>query len=247
MTLLDSLVSYWKLDEASGDAVDAHGSNTLTDTNTVTSAAGIIGNGRDFEVGNSEYFTIASNASLQTGDIDFTWAAWVKLESIPATHMGIMSQDGDAQRGPILFHRTTFNRFTFNVRRAGADVICMADNLGAPSAGVWYHVVGWHDAAADQTGIAINAGTPNTTATGGALDAVVTADFRIGSRVLAASPAYMDGIIDEAGFWKRVLTSDERVKLYNGGRGLRYPFNAGQQLINGGLLRSPLVNGGLVA
>ncbi len=38
--LKTSLVSYWNLNEPSGNALDAHGSNDLTDTNTVTNAAG---------------------------------------------------------------------------------------------------------------------------------------------------------------------------------------------------------------
>src|SRR4029077_17083863 len=41
--LLINLVSYWKLDEASGNAIDSHGTNHLTDVNTVASAAGKIG------------------------------------------------------------------------------------------------------------------------------------------------------------------------------------------------------------
>ena len=61
---LTNLVSYWKLDEASGNALDAHGTNTLTDSNTVTSAAGKIGDSRHFTRTVPEYFTIADNASL---------------------------------------------------------------------------------------------------------------------------------------------------------------------------------------
>jgi len=38
--LTTSLISWWDLDETSGSRADSHGSNTLTDNNTVTSAAG---------------------------------------------------------------------------------------------------------------------------------------------------------------------------------------------------------------
>ena len=72
MALTDSLISYWKLDEASGNATDSHGTNTLTDTNTVTSVAGKINTARYFTNANTEFFTLADNASLSTGDIDFT-------------------------------------------------------------------------------------------------------------------------------------------------------------------------------
>ena len=45
MALTDNLVSYWKLDESSGNAADSVGSNTLTNTGTATYAAGKINNG----------------------------------------------------------------------------------------------------------------------------------------------------------------------------------------------------------
>ena len=81
MALTDNLISVWEMDEASGDAIDAHGSNDLTDTNTVAAAAGKINGARDFETGNSECFLLADNTDLSMGDIDFSITAWVQLES----------------------------------------------------------------------------------------------------------------------------------------------------------------------
>src|SRR5690348_11404000 len=70
--LTDSLVGYWKLDEASGSRADSAGANTLTDNNTVAGLAGLISNAGDFERDNSESLSIADNAALSMGDIDFT-------------------------------------------------------------------------------------------------------------------------------------------------------------------------------
>src|SRR3990167_7395409 len=75
------LISWWSLDEASGQRNDSHGSNHLTDNNTVLSAAGKVGNAADFEKSNSEFLSIADNPNLSTGDIDFTIAIWVKPET----------------------------------------------------------------------------------------------------------------------------------------------------------------------
>src|SRR5262245_58597574 len=88
MSLLDSLVSYWKLDEASGNALDAHGSNNLTEGGTggVGTATGKINGGRDFESADSDIFTLADNADLSTGEIDFSFSLWYKPESQSATH-----------------------------------------------------------------------------------------------------------------------------------------------------------------
>lgn len=40
MALTDNLISWWSLDEASGTRYDSHGTNHLTDNNTVSSEAG---------------------------------------------------------------------------------------------------------------------------------------------------------------------------------------------------------------
>ena len=37
-------------------------------------------------------------------------------------------------------------------------------------------------------------------------------------------PLVDDGLIDEVGLWRRVLTPAERTTLYNCGAGLTYPF-----------------------
>ena len=80
MSLLTDLVSYWKLDEASGDALDSHGTNNLTVNGSIGTAAGKIGSARDLESsGSDQYFSLADNASLSTGDIDFSVAGWVKF------------------------------------------------------------------------------------------------------------------------------------------------------------------------
>ena len=44
------LVSYWALDETSGTRYDSHGSNDLTDNNTVGYTTGVQGNAADFIV-----------------------------------------------------------------------------------------------------------------------------------------------------------------------------------------------------
>ena len=66
MALIDSLGGYWKMDEASGDALDSHGSNNLTDNDTVAASTdGKINGARDFEKGFSEYLKLLIYFSSQ--------------------------------------------------------------------------------------------------------------------------------------------------------------------------------------
>src|SRR3990170_7582249 len=80
-TLTTSLISYWKLEEVSGTRVDTFGANDLDDINTVEQAVGIKGDAAQFVRANSEALRHIDNADLSVGDIDFSIAFWVYLDS----------------------------------------------------------------------------------------------------------------------------------------------------------------------
>jgi len=234
VALTDNLVSYWKMDEASGNALDAHGSNTLTENGTggIASTTGKISNARDFEVADGDYFSLADNADLSTGDIDWTIAAWVQIESKGSGDDREIASKGDTDSFEYAFDFSfADDRFRLRVC-SGASfanlTTVLANNFGSPSTATWYHVVCWHDSVNNVIGISVNAGTANTTAySAGTFDS--TKQFRIGA-YNGFGGIYWDGLIDEFGFWKRVLTSGERTSLYNGGSGLAYPFTTSSKV-----------------
>lgn len=230
MAWTDNLVSYWKLDEASGDRADSHGSNTLTDNNTVTSATGVINSAADFESTNSETLSHTSNSDFQTGDIDFTWTCWVKLESKP-NHMGIISKYSDEY---TIWFESASDRFEFFVGTGALGAARVtANNFGAPSLGSWCFIVAWHDSVNNVVGIQVNNGTANTVSHSGGITA--NSNGFVMGNVNSSFP--YDGLIDEVGYWKRILTTQEKTDLYNGGAGLAYPFSGG----GGSVLPSPFV------
>jgi hypothetical protein len=227
-SLLTGLISYWNLNEASGtraDSVTASG-NDLTDNNTVTQAVGKIAGAAQFTALNSESLSRASNASLQTGDIDFTVAAWIYLDTL--ADMALVSKDmsGGGKREfdlEFLSAAGATNKFRMRLFRAVDSSIAVNDTTTISTA-TWYFVVGWHDATANTMNIQVNGGTAVSAATGGALQAASDAAWVIGAREFTAAPAYTNGRVDEVGFWKRVLTAGERTALYNSGNGVTYPF-----------------------
>lgn len=221
-SLLTSLISYWKLDESSTGVApvtrndSTASTNNLTDTNTTASAGGKISNAASFVLANSEKLGIASNASLQMGDIDFTIACWVNLTT-KATLQGIIAKDDNvgAGREYHLEYDNASDRFRFFVR-ANQVTDSM---LGSPSTGTWYFIVCWHDSTLNTVNIQIN----NGTRTAGAFvhDGVTgAAAFEMG----VFNALFLDGLIDEAAAWKRLLTTGEKDALYNGGAGRTYPF-----------------------
>lgn len=237
MSLATSLISFWKLDEASGNALDSWGTNELTETSgTIAAATGKIDGGRAFEAGDTEYFTIVDNADLSTGDIDFTFAAWIYLESISSFPLiaGKWSATTGDQEWIMYIDTGSSNRLVFGVLEASATV--MATTFGSLSTGVWYHVVCWHDSVNNQIGVSVN-GSANTASHSSGTHSGA-GNFYLGGYPVTSN--YHDGLIDEAVFWKRVLTSNERLQIYNGGTGI--PFARYFDSANAGGLYDSLIS-----
>lgn len=212
--LLTSLVSYWKLDEASGTRNDSHGANNLTDNNTVTSTTGKISNAAEFNSANAESLSHASNADLVCGDVDFTFTGWIYQAS--AANGYVIAKDDPASRDYGLRIASSVPIFEMG---GGAPTISSSVTM---STSTWYFIVVWHDATANTINIQVNDGSVDSAGDGGF--STGASEFRIGSRSYPSFEAYYTGLVDEVGFWKRILTTGEKTSLYNGGSGLTHPF-----------------------
>lgn len=216
-----NLISWWTLDEASGTRNDSHGTNHLTDNNTVGSAAGVYGNAGNFIYSNDEYLSIASNSSLQSGNVDWWAGCLVKLNTVTARSSLIISKDQPGAREYYLQYSVGSNRFAFGLFNTSNSLIAglIANTFGAGSINTWYPVQIWHNAATDTMGIRVR-DSEDTTSTGGAAVNASSATFRIGEWGHSATP--MDGLIDEAWFFKMAPSADQRAYMSNAGAGRRY-------------------------
>lgn len=215
--LTSSLVAYWPLNEASGNALDASGNGrTLTETSgTIGTAAGNNGNARDFESGDSEWFEAADNTwNSITGSM--TIAAWIKLESVGREHM--IASKWNINQQSYQFRVTSANRASFGAGSTGANQTNATDTVfGDLAADTWYFVVGRFDSGAGQVSISVNAGTPTTSSFAGPIwDG--TEAFRIGDFGNNDLSTF-DGLIQHVGLWSRALSDAEVTTLYNAGVG----------------------------
>lgn len=217
-------VAFWNLEEIAGASrFDPVGGNTLESSNTVGQALGKLGFAAQFNSASSRSLSIADNAALSMGDIDFTVSAWLYFDSLAADQYCVSKwrQTGNIREYAIRYSSSA-NRIQFVISNNGTTVVTRtASTLGVPSTATWYHVVAWHDAAGDTVNISVNGGTTDSSAhTTGVNDG--TAAFCLGKRDDAAD--FMDGRADAVGVWKRVLTASERAALYNSGNGLQWSW-----------------------
>jgi len=236
MSLNTDLISYWKLDESSGNRADSFASNTLTDNNTVGSATGKINLGADFERSASEYLSITDGSQagldLGAGGADFSLSLWVKIESNP-TQWFMTGADDRAliskytsvsnQRSFFLEYGYDGTNYVFasHVTNDGTTLVSNKVVCGNLTTGSFYHVAVTYDASASLFTWYLNGSLVGTTA-GVSSIFNSTAPFQLGA--LSQQGAYMDGILDEVGIWSRVLSADDITTLYNSGSGLAYPF-----------------------
>lgn len=228
--LLERLVEWWPLNEQSGTRRGVHAGLHLTDNNTVTGADGVGSLASQFTAANTEFLNRASSSQLQTGDIDFTLSAWVYLTNKTLNRCIVSKYNVTLNSATELEfytdHVASLDRFRFQLTsngQTGGTVTATANNFGAPALDTWYLLFFWHDAAANTISIQVNTSTPDSAAIANGAPAAGS-DFRIGNWENGATHRLWDGRIQRVGFWKRILSADERAWLYNGGRGRDYPF-----------------------
>ena len=224
MALTDNIVSYWKLDESSGNAADSAGSNTLTNTNTATYAAALINNGGSFASASNQYLGIAdaSQTGLDFGTGAFSISMWMKPVALNVTYRIINKQDGTNGYGYCIIMLSDAKIRVSANSSAGAQDIPSTGTIGTTAA--FTHVV-FTRGATNGIRIYLN-GSADTTTTNDARDVSSAEPFAIGARVDGLDSSY-NGMVDEVGVWSRELTSAEVTSLYNGGSGLTYPFASG--------------------
>lgn len=220
--LANSLVGYWKLDESSGNREDSVGSNTLTDNNTVAGASGLVhGTAGSFASASSEYLSIADNAALSMGDIDFWIAGWVYPTTDSGSLMTIVTKNAAvANREYRLYlHRQALNDYR-------PTWLAMLNNTSSqfilwPSAinqNAWHFLAVYHDSINNLIGLSVD-GSAFTTAAYSAGVADSTSAFEIG-RLAETSGNFFNGRVGPVMVGKNyVPTSSDIAFLYNNGLG----------------------------
>lgn len=233
-SLSTNLVACYDFDETSGTRADATSNNNdLTDNNTVGVATGLFGNGADFELDNSESFSITD--ASQTGfDFtgDFSVQVWMNIESVPASAMEILAKtDGSSQRsynieiqgsGDGSTHKAfvSGNGGTANRRQETAN----SASISAGDIGTFVHFVATFDVDTGNYVLYRNGSSVASTANDAGTVASIfdsSNSVQIGANNFVGTPdSFMDGVMDVHATWSKTLSSGEVTTLYNGGTGM---------------------------
>lgn len=210
-------LSYWKLDESSGNATDSVASLSAVNT-SVTYSAGKINNGAVYN--GSAYHTIADNTAIKpTSDISV--AFWVNVTATGSYPMMVAKGEnaGDTRSYEVALYAGT-TQIHVQMRTGGGSYIQMRSTT-AIGTGVWKHIVVTRTGATNK--IYIN-GVSDTLASN--ITQTGTIDYSTDALWFGQRNGALrfNGKLDEIGIWNVALTSTEISQLYNGGAGLQYPF-----------------------
>lgn len=210
MALSTNLVSYWKLDESSGNASDSVGSNTATNSN-VTYGTGKINNGAIFN-GSSSAFTFATVPV--TGSSSFSVSFWLKAGSL-VSGMSVLHFGTDASNQAFNVYLDASSKIAANFTGGGGQVT----STTSLSTSVFQLVTMTYDGT--NVRLYVNGNIENTSSSYTSANIGTTNKF-IGK--YAGNTNWWNGSIDEIGMWSRALTGSEITQLYNSGAGNQYPF-----------------------
>jgi hypothetical protein len=219
MALTDDLIFSYEMNSATGVTADAHSTNTLTNNNSVTTAAGVIAEAADFD-GTNQYLSIASNANIVAGDFDMTFEAWFYLDSASGTR-------------PVFWKTSSFAPYAlYYDNSGGADKLVFTAYFNnnvevtsfSPSTGTWYQAICKYDSVNNKNIIKVNNGTAVENAHGAFPNTDDGGELRVGR---SSGTDYLDGRVDMFRMWKRLTSDAEDTQLYNGGAGLAYADFAG--------------------
>jgi hypothetical protein len=220
--LLDELIAYYKMEEASGSRVDSSGNgHTLPDVNTVTQAFGHRGNSAQFTKSSSETLGPIVHDDFQMTK-SMTFAFWIlNDDSIPINNR--LLAKGEADGNPIEYQLVivTSDEVGFYVYESdGSPSNVVTTTFGGIDIGKWHFVACRYDSVNDQIEIRVDdeawVTEPVTVTISG-----TSGPFYVGS---IEGVAHWDGRIDEVGIWGRYLSDDEVDDLWNDGLGTTHPF-----------------------
>lgn len=211
-----SCVAYYRLE----DLTDSKGSNTLTNTNSVTFTEGYFGNAANFGAANTnKLLSVASNFGVGGGTCGMS--LWIKLlAEIGSSTWGLVSIE-DATTHIRQDVRYNFNGgtrqldFTRGRMNVAADVKSSAITLGTSN---WYNLMYTYDGA-NVEGFINNVSIGTTASTGNGAT-VGSSNFKIGASDDGTSiEAWASTLIDDVVVLNRAFTATERANIYAAGPG----------------------------
>lgn len=208
--------AYWKLDEASGNAIDEVSGLSAVNTNA-TYAAAKLNNGTTYN-GTTAFHTVSDNTAIKPANA-ISFGGWVYINSRATSYQMLIAKGenaGDTRSYELRQYLTTGQMEV--QMRAGAAYILFRSTTAIPL-NTWTHIIATRTGTTNAMYINGVAETLATNVTQAADLAYSTDALWFGQR---NGGLRFNGSLDEIGIWDVALSASEVSELYNSGAGLAY-------------------------
>jgi len=214
----EQLVAAWTLDETTGTRMDCWGTNDMTAVNAPVAVPGKIANAASWRTAASQYLTAVPSPEMNASNTSFTCAAWIFVSNSPPSYLGAFGCRSSASpytndQWAVDMISPTGLRVTYTIGAAANDTITNFTTL----TNTWMLMFAWCDLNRNFIGGTLF--TTNGMEWQERAKTVTTGrgcNFEIGCNRQAS---FWPGMIDDAAFWRRMLSTNEMRLLYNLGHG----------------------------
>lgn len=221
-SLSADLVLLYELDEESGTVVtDETGVHDGTNVNALVNQTGKINKAYYFNGSSAKVTTGITDQSYRTGNV-FTISVWINHNFSGTTGgdqiIGKCSADSIDTEFVLRQNGTSLNSLLWFVRDGSTNRL-LTSNTDI-IAGTWYHIVAMHtgtEIRLYRNGVQV----PNSPIATNSNMLNLSFEMILGYYNYTAG-VYYKGLLDQTAVWKRALTDDEIIQLYNLGNGLAY-------------------------
>lgn len=203
------MMSYYNLDELSGEVLDETGNFNLTNYGATPGVQGVSNTAYDFEYDDDIDSINGTNIDPDNYNAGLSYNAWIKVESFPAgKQQNIVFVQDDGSWGST--YAIVKDNGALHTRFGCGVSTCAHDNIepGIITEGTWHMVTITHDTSFDK--VYVDGNLIRNDSSGTLTNNRDT--FFIGNN--EANSTTFDGIIDEVGIWNRTLNSTEIALLY---------------------------------
>ncbi len=223
--LLNDLIAYYDMEEENGTTMNDQSSGNLDGTihGATINQPGMAGKAYAFD-GIDDYIEIPDASAFDLMK-NFSISCWFKVEDVSQTQtiFGKLA-NADTHADPYFLYSTEatpasgeFVHITSRITVGGEDVTKTHYNQ---STGVWHHLI--YTFEGNNMRIYLDDSIMVSKYHPGDVD-TNNLPIRIGAN--GGLSNFLQGQVDELGFWNKVLSDEERSELYNSGSGNAYPFD----------------------
>lgn len=208
-TLKTNLAAYWTLDANFNDSHS--GAHHGAFYNAPTFPVAKLRTGAKFVASSSQYGKVTDHADFQGATCSY--AFWFKVDAIPSSSQYLLSH---IQGGTFARNVQIDSSGTIHVTFPDSFLPVTVPSMAPIVAGQWYHLLAFQGGGVVAFYLNnVDQGTIPAFSVAG-----VSADLYIGSTPTPGQ--YFDGIIDDFGWWNKILSSGERNDLYQSGIGITW-------------------------